>query len=350
MFPSGLALPHFAGKSEQKETASPQRAREASCSAQQHVVSPQKSNVSTDSFSHTQTEQLTEAASKLQPSQKALLEKIDNHPKAQGLIGNLPEEWIAHLDDPITQNKAQRDIFKQFKAVADKIRLDAHGKDMLKLNHIPKPNETTDEKVVREASIRLCNAVGSLDTDHPDFLRTTLITEGLTDALQKYEITENSLPVPFTFVGAGQYGSVHKFSIKDKDYALKLYYEPTCLVDEYKEVHGSPLEASRAFFIKRRKQDAPDKGNFAKAHFADMEKGLMITDYIEDAPDGTHVDQEAIKQNRNESLQRIFLKDIDAHEANDKNGVRVDYGGLQIRRNELLEHHRARKKQKLSAD
>jgi hypothetical protein len=273
------------------------------------VLSPKKESEPTDLkvFSWEESQRLTDSLSqKIFASQKDILSLGRKLPRAQGVVGDLPPSWGQKI--PHDQSDSSRkDFFLTFKKSLQTIRDICHGKVIAshKLRFILRENAQLDPPTV---------------SDRPLLL-----------ALKRAGITDTAEPIKISFVDEGSYGTVHKFEVNQKAYALKVFKQKVNAFKDTADIHGNPAEINNAAYIQKNIPNHP----FARFYFGDIDSGYMVTDFIDDSPAGPPLPQ---LSRYDLSPWGIKHRDLD-NEDNMKNGRIVDYGGIVTSKKEAEMRH-----------
>lgn len=240
-----------------------------------------------------------------------LKEFIDKHyPNSTGVVGNLPTDWVMSFPKEERGNKT-RQIIKSFGDAAEKIKT---------FGQIYAPCQNT----VDEAS---------------DIITNTLLEQGLIKQVTTEPKQEKSLlksifkflKKPPTLdeqiqklpagqlieIGCGSLGRAFAFKDDSNTYVLKAfhYLDHKTIKEELTEsAHYELMEPNRASFIKRN----ADEHEFPEFYFADLNRGFMVTKYIDD-------DYKVNEKLDNKAFGLIYHDDRDD---NFKNEATVDYGDL----------------------
>lgn len=214
-------------------------------------------------------------------------------PAAQGVVGDLPADWLLRQKHD-SKDTNRKKIFFSWKDAVQNIRKICHG------------------QVVPVHGIRY---VLRGHTETP-----TVLDDRLSDVLNETGVTADQGPIQFTFVDEGSYGTVHRFKINEKSYALKVFKQIINTLRNSGDLHGSPIEQNRASYL----QKALPHNPFARFYFGDINHGYMVTEFVDDAS------EKSTEKPNTHGLASLGLVHGDLEKAdNVKNRKIVDYGGIQ---------------------
>ena len=222
----------------------------------------------------------------------ALMEKF---PKANGIVGNLPNDWLESLPGS-KKEKAEtiKDIYKAFAKASKDLEFD--------LEHL--------NSFFNHYDINWIN----IETR---FKRSIAATT-LRNTLRKHNIINKNDKITVEFIGMGCLGCAYKFNVKNKDYVFKVFhrYDDIDLKGSY--MHGKYIEVNRAQYIKKQARE----GDCCKFYFADLKNDYMVNEFISDTN---------IKPYKNIDPIALGIKFIDKKDGiNILNEYLIDYGGMGI--------------------
>jgi hypothetical protein len=270
-----------------------------------------------DSFSWEDSQSLTtKLGEKFYENQSDVLELNRSLPRARGIIGDLPAEWRLKLKPDTPMATSRKTIFTAFKQTMAKIREACHF----------------TVKPLYGVHYMLRDVPKDYDFGHqPD-----VPAEALTQALNETGVTKQKEPITFQFVDEGCFGTIHKFQVNDKTYALKLFKGGTNPLKGFSDLHGSPIEQQRAVFMQQKAPTAP----FNKFYFGDIDQdsAYMVTDFVDDSP--TDKDKAGAEES-GRTIKAKKAKEIDLSpwglvygdprpEGNIRQGKILDYGGIDL--------------------
>jgi hypothetical protein len=252
-----------------------------------------------DTFSCNDSRRLTQLLSQCAfKRQDTLLHVRDMLPKAQGVVGDLPPEWLIRIKQE-DRDKSRKNIFLAFKQSMQKIRDACHGeiRPLRGINY----------------ALRSRSAMDGPEPEVPD--------GNLTRELRLAGVTDEIEPLKFTFVNEGCFGTVHRFVVNNKPYALKLFKQKVNDMAGSIDYHGSPVEQSRAVYIQANVPDNP----FTRFYFGDLDSAYMVTEFV---GDGSGL---VVKKFQAPDLQPWGLEHGDLRKSdNIRQGKIVDYGGISV--------------------
>lgn len=211
------------------------------------------------------------------PTLEAIQAKIEQHPKSNGIVGNLPNEWL----EKIPQSHRGETIKQLYKSIGE-VALELRKK------------ENSKEAVVSAS-------------------------QKINEALHIVGIIEPEQKIKLKKLEAGAYGTGYLLEqntpTKDK-FIIKIFHdiEPTL------DIHGNYIEQNRAMFWQK---NTTKNNNRAKSYFMDLKNGYMINQFI-------GILTPLPKKRVNESRLGLFANDETGNH-NIINGYSIDYGGLEIK-------------------
>lgn len=213
------------------------------------------------------------------PTGKEILDLLNKFPKSEGVVGNLPADWIDHI--PVNERKQRiKDVYSAFGQAVNYLRKNLYT--------------ISKEAYEKEAS---------------QLIKNSLVQAGIMPAEQSLELKR---------LGAGKYGTGYSINVADKKYLLKVFHEHAKPANEY---HGELIETNRAKFVDQN----TGKNQFSKFYFADLNNGYDLFQFVDDSipqPE-TIVSLDGMGMNYGDnSKDKIGLNII--------NGYLCDYGGISI--------------------
>jgi hypothetical protein len=204
-------------------------------------------------------------------------------PKSNGIVGNLPDEWIQKIPK---ENRANtiKEFYRDLKAIISDRR-----SNML----------TADKPAAQK----------------------------LNEAFIKAGIIKNDQNVEFSDLGYGLHGRAFRLKgLSDDKYIIKVFKSD----DALNNYHGKYIEPNRAAFWKKY---AGKNTQMTPFYFADAEAGYMVNKYI---------DKQTPKFKKNISPEFYGLKSVDICDTenglNKINGFQIDYGGIEIVERNLVKN------------
>ncbi len=247
---------------------------------------------SNDSFSWTDSQAFTNAMStQIFQTQEEILTLNKQFQKAQGIVGDIPSEWQSERKSDFKASDRNK-IFSGLKHVVKRIREVCHGE------------------------VQVYPGIGMvmrLEDNDSNFLAAKF-----SKILNRAGIISNNKPINFAFVGEGNNGTVHRFDINGKTYALKIFKQKLNSMVRTKDLHGCPIEHNRAAYI----QKTPLKVDFSEFFFGDINAGYMVNEYISGTLPLSHF------KPKHKKLRALGLYYGDLKPENIKNGKIIDYGGM----------------------
>lgn len=213
-------------------------------------------------------------------SKKAIKEFSHSYSRSNGIVGNLPHEWINNMPQQQRENSI-KELYSRLGACINGIR-----------HHLF--NRTDEHRIQIEKILKQCKA-----------------------------INENT-SIQMNRIGEGAYGVVYKIN----KYILKIFYWESPYDSRF---HGVHSECNTKIYLKHN-LSKKDKANFSKFHFGDINNGYYLEEYIPTCDSLSPKPKETP-----EKLQRILTKlnlqhsdcNRDNYTFNDKGQIILfDFGGI----------------------
>lgn len=237
---------------------------------------------------------------------------IVRYPNSNGAIGTLPQHWTMKMPQE-KRGETFKSLIKDLGPIAETLRANSDKykmkKDAVKIASKDFTTTLQNHGIIKKSAI-----------DETEKKKTSLF-DSLRNLLKSKERKVKELkPGELLTLGNGAFGRA--FAFKDDEnntYVLKVFH--TLLDEKFKERnskigHYKMMEPNRAAYIKKNTKS----NEFAKFYFADLQKGFMITEYIDKRK----------KFKGKFSPHTIGVKYTDTKTSNLKNDSIIDYGGIQI--------------------
>ncbi len=188
------------------------------------------------------------------------------YPEANGFVGSLPYDWISMISKE-KRGEVTKEFQEGFSEIIDK--LNTH-------------------------------------------LTTRKATKKLQQLLTNIGITTPNETIKLKYCGSGDFSTVYKLTVNKQNYALKIFNNDAIKVNNS---FGNMLEQNNALYINAKKGT-----DWSKFYFGNLKDKYMLTDYI------SWSDK---KPSKEIDLSKKGVEYIDYSIENYKNGVNIDYGGIE---------------------
>lgn len=255
----------------------------------------QKQNLRTTSaLKHSQVnfEGLTKAlGSQAYLSVLDIKSKIENNPKSQGMVGNLPDEWVKSI-----------------------------------------PREKRKENI-KDFYNQLSELVNGLRTEGQNNKNVKLASEKITEVMHENSMLPKETSIVLKKLGTGAFGTAYKLEEHSPDskphskFVLKIFHND----GSWKNAHGALPEINRGTFWAKR---AGKNTNRARFYFADAKSGYIVSQYI---------DQKTPEPKKYIPTSDFGIYTTDEGDWHNKiGGYSIEYGGMEIGSTTLASNKTAR--------
>lgn len=252
-------------------------------------------------------------STKLFETHLELKEFIDTHyPNSNGFIGNLPSDWVMSFPEDQRGDKT-RQIIKSFGDAAEKLKTFGQM--------YPPCQDTIDAASEIITNTLLENGLIKEKAQKIEPQTKKSFFKSVFKLLKKAPTLDEQIqklpPGQLMEIGCGSLGRAFAFKDDNNTYVLKAFHHLTnkTIKEEINpDSHYELMEPNRAAFIKRNVKEH----EFPEFFFADLKRGFMITEYIDDN----------CLINNNFDYNAFGVVYSDDRNDNFKNDCKLDYGGI----------------------